>query len=268
MWLSAAVWLMAAGGAARAAEQCRTPEPHAHQVTVTEGSTARLHCPLDADRAATTWAKLDQRRGNRLLALATGGLTSIARGPGSERYRLALGRHSRAQRQWWLVIEAAAPADAGLYRCYAMYERPEKESALRLVQLTVVPAGGARLAGPRRRTVVAGRPLTLSCTGRSPLSWRLDGRPPPPAAAVTEGRNCSQLRLPAAAAQHAGQYTCTETAGDAASVHVAVVTEVATVVETEQIGGAAGVAKSLEVLVSLTMCCHLYAIKWNDMLDL
>ncbi|KAF0307171.1 Hemicentin-1 [Amphibalanus amphitrite] len=268
MWVLAAVWLLAAGGGAAGGytDQCRPPEPGAEQVTVAEGSTARLQCPLEAHRSATTWTRPDHPRRHRLLALATGGLTHIERRPGSQRFRLALGRHSRKETHWWLVIEAATPSDAGIYRCYAMYERPERQNAHRLVQLTVVPAGGARLAGPRRRAVVAGRPLTLSCTGRPTLSWRLDGGPLPAAAAVTEGRNCSQLRLAAAAARHAGEYTCSEAAGpetrEADSVHVAVVTEVATMVET---GGPsdASVLSGCAVIIVLALCCHLCVIEWN-----
>ena len=269
MWLLA-VCLLAAGGAARSSDSsdvCRPlsePEPDTEHVTAVEGTTARLYCGLDARRSATSWARLG-RRGGRLIALGMGELAHIDRREGSERYRLERGvlAGRRPRPQWVLAIEPVRWADAGLYRCYAMYERPEMASSRRLVRLTVAPAGGgARLAGPRRRTVIAGQELELSCTGRLPLSWRLDGGPVPAAAAVTKGRDCSRLRLEAVTAADAGVYTCGAPGESGDSVRVAVVTEVATVVEMGPQYNGAHLTRGCDVLVILALCCH-YCTVWK-----
>ncbi|KAK9721160.1 hypothetical protein QE152_g21685 [Popillia japonica] len=126
---------------------------------------------------------------------------------------------------WSLHIKYVQPDDAGLYECQVTSHPP----ASIFVDLQLVEARAEIIGGPDK-IVKSGSPLILSCLlrrsteqpeyifwyhGERMINYDLGG-----GATVRHGRQSSELLIPNADIQHAGNYSCVPSNAEPVSVNV------------------------------------------------
>lgn len=203
-------------------------EPHqdrrlSEHLVVFEGEQAALHCQLHGSRSSTSWSRLDSH-GSQQLAMTINSFVHVS----EPRYHLVNATWQYEWPHWVLAIAETRAADAGLYRCSAIYETEELagQPTTVLMRLTVLSEDRVVISGPRRRHVHAGQSLQVSCaanTSGRPLSWSRDGSPVAAdgrRVTVDSGPLCSLLTARDAQPSDAGNYSCHVTGLDSDSVQV------------------------------------------------
>ncbi|GLV39768.1 defective proboscis extension response 13 [Carabus blaptoides fortunei] len=173
-----------------------------------------MHCEVtDIGESTVTWIR---RKDYQLLTV---GLTTYS---SDERFFTAHGRNSE---DWTLHLRFATEKDAGLYECQISTHPPTSL----FVELQLVEAHADIVGGPDK-IVKSGSSLRLTCVlrrsteppayvfwyhGARMINFDLGG-----GAAVRHGRQSSELHIPKAQKQHAGNYSCVPSNARPASVNV------------------------------------------------
>ncbi|GJQ82585.1 hypothetical protein Trydic_g19610 [Trypoxylus dichotomus] len=190
---------------------------HSPNYTVVQAqtrTTAILHCEVtNIGNNTVTWKR---RRDYQIL---TFGILTYS---SDNRF---FTRSEKNGKDWCLHIKYVQPDDAGLYECQVTSHPP----ASIFVDLQLVEARAEIIGGPDK-IVKSGSPLVLSCLlrrsteqpeyifwyhGERMINYDLGG-----GATVRHGRQGSELLIPKADVQHAGNYSCVPSNAKPVSVNV------------------------------------------------